>query len=523
MPMNESFPDTQIVLAEVPDFRLGEVGVQASQRTIVAGSQTITLEPRVMQVLVLLAEEPMRVISRDEMIRRCWQGVVVGDDAIQRCVARLRRLAGQTGGFSIETLPKIGYRLVPEEVPFSPPEPEQGVTGHPPSVLFASVQIISRREEVRAFAELLGDDVTAALALNPDLEVAPRPMGDQSKAAPLALAKAAGVDYVVTGRLDDGQDQAKFRVQVAVTAENRIVSTEVHSLNDPSAIVPEDDLVVDVASRIHAAIMKDATHRALQKAETTSAWEAVIRSMSAYQRISTESLEFAISEARRAVALDPDFGSAHAALCLSLAGAYEVGGGTDTAMARESETHGVRALALDPDNPTVLTCVSSALGMTKRPPEGLELAERAVRLSPTHPLAYLYLARQYQRHGRAADAMKALDTHERVAPRFPWQYYVAFQRGLCEFLAGRPDAAGDWYEQATQLNPNYPFSWIARAIHGALTGDERKARDSVVRLRQLEGETSFDLQVQRIRHAFPDPKAVDPLIQLFRDAWSTSE
>lgn len=521
--MNDAQPDPPIVLAGISDFRLGELEVRPSQRTIVAGNHPVTLEPRIMQVLVLLAEQPGRVVSRDEMVRRCWQGVVVGEDAIQRCIARLRRLAEETGGYAIETLPRIGYRLlVAGSAPGPQGEPGEDRTGHPPSVMFASVQTVSRREAVQVFAELLADDVTAALALNPDLEVAPRPVVALPEAAPLALATAAGVDYVITARLDESAAGARLRVQIAVTSEKRIVNTEIHALDDPAAIVPADETVIDVASRIHAAIMRDATHRALRKQETLSAWEAVIRSMSAYQRISTDSLQFAISEARRAVALDPGFGSAHAALCLSLAGAYEVGGGADPAMAAESESHGVRALALDPDNPTVLTYVASALGMTRRPPEGLELAERAVRLAPTHPLAYLYLARQYLRHGRAEEALTALDTHERVAPRFPWQYYVAFQRGLGEFLAGRPDSAGECYDRATQLNPDYPFAWIARAVHGALTGDMDKARASIVRLRQLEGEGSFDLQVRRIRHAFPDPATVEPIIRLFEEAWASA-
>jgi tetratricopeptide (TPR) repeat protein len=74
-----------------------------------------TLEPRVMQVLVALADSRGEVVSRDELIARCWGGTIVGDNAIQRAIYVLRDLAagglGQAS-FAIETITKVGYRLV---------------------------------------------------------------------------------------------------------------------------------------------------------------------------------------------------------------------------------------------------------------------------------------------------------------------------------------------------------------------------------------------------------------------------
>ncbi|HWY64333.1 MAG TPA: winged helix-turn-helix domain-containing protein, partial [Rhizomicrobium sp.] len=73
-----------------------------------------TLEPRIMQVLVALYQADGKVVSRDELIARCWEGRVVGEDAITRAIGRLRRLSETDDGasFVIETIPKIGFRLV---------------------------------------------------------------------------------------------------------------------------------------------------------------------------------------------------------------------------------------------------------------------------------------------------------------------------------------------------------------------------------------------------------------------------
>ena|GEM_PF-7097834 len=50
-------------------------------------------------------------MSREDLINGYWDGRIVGEDAIQRCIARLRDLARRTNAFGIETLPRVGYRL----------------------------------------------------------------------------------------------------------------------------------------------------------------------------------------------------------------------------------------------------------------------------------------------------------------------------------------------------------------------------------------------------------------------------
>ena len=102
-----------IDLAREADFALGAAIVRPSLSEVVIGDQTIRLQPRVMQVLVALVRAGGEVVSRDDLLASCWGGLAIGDDAINRCIGRLRRLAEEEipGAFAIETLPRIGYRL----------------------------------------------------------------------------------------------------------------------------------------------------------------------------------------------------------------------------------------------------------------------------------------------------------------------------------------------------------------------------------------------------------------------------
>lgn len=118
----------RIVLARERPFRLGDVEVEPATRQLVVGDIDQTIEPRVMQVLVALAESPGRIVTRDELVERCWNGRIVGDDAVNRALSRVRQLASAAGpaAFTVETIPRVGYRLVTSDASrsdFSPRRP----------------------------------------------------------------------------------------------------------------------------------------------------------------------------------------------------------------------------------------------------------------------------------------------------------------------------------------------------------------------------------------------------------------
>lgn len=100
-------------LARQGDFKLGALTVRPSLGQVSDQAGTRRLQPRVMQVLVALHRAGGEVVSRDDLLASCWGGLALGDDVINRCIGQLRRLAEDgDGAFAIETIPRVGYRLV---------------------------------------------------------------------------------------------------------------------------------------------------------------------------------------------------------------------------------------------------------------------------------------------------------------------------------------------------------------------------------------------------------------------------
>jgi DNA-binding winged helix-turn-helix (wHTH) protein len=92
-------------------FDLGAARVRPAYREVVVGPAGVSLQPRVMQVLVCLAQGGGEPVSREVVAQRCWGGVAVSEDAINRCIQRLRRLSEEEAAdsFVIETIPRVGF------------------------------------------------------------------------------------------------------------------------------------------------------------------------------------------------------------------------------------------------------------------------------------------------------------------------------------------------------------------------------------------------------------------------------
>ncbi|GLR46641.1 winged helix-turn-helix domain-containing protein [Sphingomonas astaxanthinifaciens] len=115
-----------IVLAREPGFRIGRVEVRPETCELVSDEGNRVLEPRVMQVLVALHQAGGHVVSRDDLLARCWSGRIVGEDAIHRVISRLRHEAEAVGGpFRVETITRVGYRMVETGAGERPPLPER--------------------------------------------------------------------------------------------------------------------------------------------------------------------------------------------------------------------------------------------------------------------------------------------------------------------------------------------------------------------------------------------------------------
>ncbi|NOR20060.1 MAG: hypothetical protein GQ538_08250, partial [Xanthomonadales bacterium] len=105
-------------------FNLGEWRVYPDQGLLVGPTGQSHIEPKVMEVLVYLAERQDEVVRRDELINDVWHGTFASDEVLSRAISLLRTHLGDNRmtPIFIQTLPKVGYRLLMEVTPLAEPE-----------------------------------------------------------------------------------------------------------------------------------------------------------------------------------------------------------------------------------------------------------------------------------------------------------------------------------------------------------------------------------------------------------------
>jgi TolB-like protein/DNA-binding winged helix-turn-helix (wHTH) protein/Flp pilus assembly protein TadD len=95
-------------------FRLAEWAVEPQLNTLERNGHTVRLEPKVMQVLVTLSDQPGEVVSKEQIFKRVWPDTFVSDEVLTRSISELRKAFEDNPQEPkyIQTIPKGGYRLV---------------------------------------------------------------------------------------------------------------------------------------------------------------------------------------------------------------------------------------------------------------------------------------------------------------------------------------------------------------------------------------------------------------------------
>lgn len=97
-------------------WRFAGFELDERRRELRRGEEQISLEPRPLDLLMLLLRRSNDLVSKDELIEQVWAGRVISETVIARAVAKLRTALGEQGAELIRTVHGYGYRLcaVPE-------------------------------------------------------------------------------------------------------------------------------------------------------------------------------------------------------------------------------------------------------------------------------------------------------------------------------------------------------------------------------------------------------------------------
>ena len=120
-------------------YRFGEVEIDVQNLSVTVSSENRPLEPKSFRLLLFLAENPGRVLPKEEIMAAVWSDTFVSDNSLTRAIAQIRKALDDDPKAPryIETVPSIGYRFVgvcKEPDPVAMPQAATSPEVAPPSV-----------------------------------------------------------------------------------------------------------------------------------------------------------------------------------------------------------------------------------------------------------------------------------------------------------------------------------------------------------------------------------------------------
>lgn len=505
-------------LATSAPFHLGDLWIEPNTRQATyPDGETERLEPRVMEVLIALRRANGAVLSRDDLTMACWRGTVVGEDAIQRVIQRLRKVAAKAGTFRIDTISKAGYCLIDLQ------SQAEGTRGDAPSL--AVLPFVNRTglEIDESFALGMAEDLVHALSQGVNVKVIASSATARFREKPITdypgTGLRLGVRYFLGGNVRRMGDMLRVTAELIEASTSAIVWSQRYERHVDEFAQLQGDMVTEVAAMLGATIYKLEMDRALRKPANLTAWECTARALAAIREYGAEPLLRSIEESQRAVEIAPDYGFARAIHAQTIAGAYLSLSAPDPEREREIQEHIDRAFALDPDHAGALAAIATASAYIGRPGDGLPRALRAIRLRPGHGLAHYAAGVNRLLLGEEQDALEHLDDFLEVEPESHLHYITHAWRGISYARMGDFEAARRAFDQAFLLYPGQFIALLVLTCIEQSLGKTDAAKQHLITARELEPTVTLDLSKARVGRFFAGSPLHDEMLLALDRLW----
>jgi DNA-binding winged helix-turn-helix (wHTH) protein/TolB-like protein/Tfp pilus assembly protein PilF len=350
-------------------YDFGRFRLKVVERVLLRDGEPVPLTPKVFDILVTLVEHGGQVVAKDDLMRKVWPNTFVEEGNLTQNISLLRKALGETpGGVQfIETVPRRGYRFVAETTETwgdeaDPARTENGqsalprVEAAPPvadriptsnghsrrTPLFAltgvvvmaliglvyftgwgkgnasSIQSIavlpfvdeSADPDAQYINDKIAESLINSLSKLPQLRVVPRSVvaGYKGKEIdPRKVGQELNVRAVVTGRMRRHGDIISIQADL-IDLENVAQLWGQHYDHKVSdVLLVQDDISRDIFENLRLKLN-------VEEKKQLEAYRLYLKGRNAWNKRTGDALLQAIEFFNQAIAIDPNYGAAHAGL-----------------------------------------------------------------------------------------------------------------------------------------------------------------------------------------------------------------
>jgi adenylate cyclase len=511
-----------IVAVMTTPLAFGRFVLDLKRGSLLSGDREIPLRPKTWAVLRFLAENPDRLVSKEQLLEAVWPGLIVTDDTVVQSIGELRRALGDEDARLIVTVPRRGYRFV---MAAAPEERRKARGWHPlrwrwvygilaPMLLaitVAALLLVERetptpvRNDKPAIAVLpfvfqgedsqrgyLADGVTQDLILSLGRFSALTVMswnavsGYRGPAAtPGNVARALEVRYQVEGSVRLAGGQVRVTTQL-VDEQGRVLWAARYEEAENDVFALLDRITREVAGALAIRVSESELRRvAMQSPSSFDAYDYVLRARPALQRPTRANIVEARDLLRRALALDPRYAAAQSALGETFHIALSMGWAEspDEYWNRVTE-YSDAALRLDANDARARILLGRMHLSYGRFAQARTEIDRAIAINPNDADALAGRGNVLVWLGENALAIDSLELAQRLDPEL--NAFDRFALSVAYYLARRYDDSIETSEVNLSKNPDAPFTRVILAAACAQAGRTADAHRFAAEVRRVD-------------------------------------
>jgi TolB-like protein/tetratricopeptide (TPR) repeat protein len=470
-----------------------------------------------------------------------WPDVAVEEGNLTKGVFSLRQLLDPDSSRYIETIPKRGYRFI-AQVAAGPPTAADALTAgvSPETPVENSIAVMpftdmSAARDHEFFCEGMSEEIINALGRVPELRVASYTSSLRFKGKALdtaTIGRDLKVSWLLEGSVRKSGDMVRIAVQLVRASDGFSAWSGRFDRRLDDIFSVQDDIAGMITQTLIPRLAKSTGPFVTSTTSNNEAYSLFLEGRYLWNKRPGDVVWQALERFERAVAIDPNFAPAHAALAsvYGTLGAWESGLLPPAEALAKAKTAAARALELDPQLAAGHTAVgytrlhfdwnadaacrhfdeaialnpawvdahhwhSHALCAAARFTDSLAACRRIVELDPVNPLMHAHVAWHFYMARDFGEALAQSERVVRMEPGFHWGHFFA---GWALERLGRGAEAVTALRRSVECSSNSPVM-LAGLGHALAVFDERRdalrvARD-LQRMRADKGLFAYELGV----------------------------
>ena len=491
-------------------YRFGHFELDMARVELRAAGAACPVEPQVFALLALLVENRERLVSRDELIEKVWDGRVVSDAAVASRIKSARQALGDDGKTQrfIRTVHGQGFRFVAEvrsvqgaaaiqgtgrsgpgaEVAHTDAAPASEGASRP-SIAVLPFRLVGDAGPHAAIADALPHDLITELARLHWLFVTARGSSFRLRTANpdmTEIGQLLGVRYCLTGMVEAAGTRLGVTVELADTRNAGIVWAD----RFDGSVDDVHEFREVIRARILAALeiqipLHEAARARLKVTEDLDAWSAYHLGLQHMYRFNRKDNAVATAYFSQAVARDPGFARAHAGLSFMHFQTAFMRHTDDLASEiAAARRFAQRGLELDSMDPFVNFVMGRTYWLVGDLEGGLPWLERATSLSPNYAQGLYARAWTETLAGHDVDGRSHVDLAMRLSPLDPMHYAMLGTRAFTHMFASEDTQAAYWAERAARSPGAHVLIAMIASLAHSLAGDDSRAADWAANVRE---------------------------------------